>query len=174
MVRVAQRTKNDPARGVSQGAPWTTLHEEVAEALERLSQLLVTHTSRDVMMAEPGPAAPTIEAAQEAVRFLGQVAAAWADVPDGALPPTGAGFGSAVVVEDVDQAPVTTQGPVLEHHPRFPNRVNAGFMQVLARERWIMSTQSWNACASFFTTSFKGPSFKQPSASKLSSLTLPR
>ena len=103
MVRAAQRTKIDPARGVSQGAPWTTLHEEVAEALERLSQLLVTHASRDVMTAEPRPAAPTIEAAQEAVRFFGQVAAAWADVPDGALPPTGAGFGSAVVVEDVDQ-----------------------------------------------------------------------
>jgi diaminopimelate epimerase len=37
------------------------------------------------------------------------------------------------VVEDVDKAPVTTQGPVLEHHPRFPSRVNAGYLQVQGR-----------------------------------------
>ena len=39
------------------------------------------------------------------------------------------------VVPDVDQAPVTTQGPQIEHHARFPNRVNAGFMQVVDRGR---------------------------------------
>jgi hypothetical protein len=102
MVGLAQQTKNEPANGAPQGAATTTLHEEVTEALERFSQLLVAHTSRDVMAAEPGSAAPAIMAAQEAVRFFGQVAAAWADVPDGALPSTGAGFGSAVVVEDLD------------------------------------------------------------------------
>jgi diaminopimelate epimerase len=37
------------------------------------------------------------------------------------------------VVEDVDRAPVTTQGPLLEHHARFPNRVNAGYLQVQTR-----------------------------------------
>ena len=37
------------------------------------------------------------------------------------------------VVADVEGAPVTTQGPALEHHRRFPNRVNAGYMQVLDR-----------------------------------------
>lgn len=37
------------------------------------------------------------------------------------------------VVHDVETAPVTKDGPVLEHHPRFPRRVNAGFMQVLDR-----------------------------------------
>jgi diaminopimelate epimerase len=36
-------------------------------------------------------------------------------------------------VADVDQAPVRTQGPQVEHHPRFPNRVNVGFMQVANR-----------------------------------------
>jgi diaminopimelate epimerase len=36
-------------------------------------------------------------------------------------------------VPDVDRAPVATQGPAIEHHPRFPNRVNAGFMQVVDR-----------------------------------------
>jgi len=39
------------------------------------------------------------------------------------------------VVADVASAPVTTQGPLLEHHPRFPNRVNAGYMQVRGRRR---------------------------------------
>jgi diaminopimelate epimerase len=39
------------------------------------------------------------------------------------------------VVADVAAAPVTTQGPVLERHPRFPNRVNAGYMQVRDRQR---------------------------------------
>src|SRR5271169_4356585 len=39
------------------------------------------------------------------------------------------------VVADVAAAPVTTQGPLLEHHPRFPNRVNAGYMQVRDRHR---------------------------------------
>jgi diaminopimelate epimerase len=37
------------------------------------------------------------------------------------------------VVDDVDAAPVLIQGPLVERHPRFPNRVNAGFMQVLSR-----------------------------------------
>ncbi|APW40928.1 diaminopimelate epimerase [Rhodoferax koreense] len=35
------------------------------------------------------------------------------------------------VVEDTEAAPVALLGPLVEHHPRFPNRVNAGFMQVL-------------------------------------------
>jgi diaminopimelate epimerase len=36
-------------------------------------------------------------------------------------------------VPDVASAPVTTQGPLIELHPRFPNRVNAGYMQVVDR-----------------------------------------
>jgi diaminopimelate epimerase len=37
------------------------------------------------------------------------------------------------IVADVGNAPVGTQGPLIEHHPRFPNRVNAGYMQVSGR-----------------------------------------
>lgn len=37
------------------------------------------------------------------------------------------------LVKDVDQAPVSTEGPLIERHPRFPRRVNAGYMQVLDR-----------------------------------------
>jgi diaminopimelate epimerase len=36
-------------------------------------------------------------------------------------------------VGDVDAAPVRTQGPLIERHPRFPRRVNAGFMQCIDR-----------------------------------------
>ncbi len=37
------------------------------------------------------------------------------------------------VVADVDTAPVAAQGPLIERHPRFPQRVNAGFLQVVDR-----------------------------------------
>ena len=39
------------------------------------------------------------------------------------------------VVRDVAHAPVTTEGPLLERHARFPNRVNAGYMQLRDRRR---------------------------------------
>ncbi|WP_295855972.1 diaminopimelate epimerase, partial [uncultured Xylophilus sp.] len=39
------------------------------------------------------------------------------------------------LVDDVDTAPVAEQGPSIEHHPRFPNRVNAGFLQIVDRGR---------------------------------------
>ncbi|AVY95353.1 diaminopimelate epimerase [Microvirgula curvata] len=37
------------------------------------------------------------------------------------------------VVDDVDTAPVTAIGALIEAHPRFPARVNAGFMQIVSR-----------------------------------------
>jgi diaminopimelate epimerase len=37
------------------------------------------------------------------------------------------------IVEDVAMAPVTAQGPLIEMHPGFPQRVNAGYMQVVDR-----------------------------------------
>ena len=37
------------------------------------------------------------------------------------------------VVPNVDAALVAEQGPLIENHPRFPQRVNAGFMQVTDR-----------------------------------------
>ena len=38
------------------------------------------------------------------------------------------------VVESVDGAPVGAHGPLIEKHERFPQRVNAGFMQILDRQ----------------------------------------
>lgn len=37
------------------------------------------------------------------------------------------------LVDDVDLAPVQTQGPLIERHPCFPERVNAGYMEVVDR-----------------------------------------
>jgi diaminopimelate epimerase len=37
------------------------------------------------------------------------------------------------VVTDIAKADVETEGPLIESHPRFPKRVNAGFMHVMNR-----------------------------------------
>ena len=39
------------------------------------------------------------------------------------------------LVKDVDRAQLLRDGPLLESHPCFPQRVNAGFMQLLSRSR---------------------------------------
>lgn len=38
------------------------------------------------------------------------------------------------LVDDVENTPVSTQGPLIENHSRFPQRVNAGFMQIVGRD----------------------------------------
>ncbi|MBT9516145.1 MAG: diaminopimelate epimerase [Methyloversatilis discipulorum] len=56
------------------------------------------------------------------------------DVAGSAVPITAVSMGNphaVQVVADVDRAPVAQQGPLIESHPRFPARVNAGFMQVV-------------------------------------------
>jgi diaminopimelate epimerase len=40
---------------------------------------------------------------------------------------------AVLLVDDVDNAPVERLGPRIENHPRFPERANVGFMQVLDR-----------------------------------------
>jgi diaminopimelate epimerase len=36
-------------------------------------------------------------------------------------------------VADVETAPVASEGPLIERHPRFPKRTNAGYMQIVNR-----------------------------------------
>ncbi len=38
---------------------------------------------------------------------------------------------AVTVVDDVDTAPIAVLGPQIENHPRFPERTNVGFMQVV-------------------------------------------
>jgi diaminopimelate epimerase len=40
---------------------------------------------------------------------------------------------AVLVVDSTDTAPVETLGPAIEKHPRFPNRVNAGFVEIIDR-----------------------------------------
>jgi diaminopimelate epimerase len=41
---------------------------------------------------------------------------------------------AVVPVASVDSVPVATLGPLIERHPRFPKRVNAGFLEIVSRE----------------------------------------
>ncbi len=41
---------------------------------------------------------------------------------------------AVTVVDDVATAPVAAFGPRIERHPRFPERVNAGFVEIVARD----------------------------------------
>jgi diaminopimelate epimerase len=55
------------------------------------------------------------------------------------------------VVADVDAAPVRSEGPQIEHHERFPQGVNAGYMQVIDRANirlrvWERGTGETLAC----------------------------
>ena len=38
------------------------------------------------------------------------------------------------LVDNIDTAPVLSHGPLIENHSAFPNRVNAGFMQIINRD----------------------------------------
>ncbi|KTS77523.1 diaminopimelate epimerase [Pseudomonas oryzihabitans] len=54
-------------------------------------------------------------------------------------------------VADVDQAPVLTLGPKLECHPRFPQKANIGFLQVIDSQRarlrvWERGVGETRAC----------------------------
>jgi len=42
---------------------------------------------------------------------------------------------AVLIVPSVDSAPVATRGPLMESHPRFPRRVNVGFMEVCSSSR---------------------------------------
>lgn len=57
------------------------------------------------------------------------------------------------IVDDVARAPVAELGPLIERHPRFPRRVNAGFMQIVDRGRvrlrvWERGVGETLACGS--------------------------
>lgn len=68
---------------------------------------------------------------------------------------------AVIRVENIDTAPVVEWGPRVEHHPRFPQHVNVGFMQVISRshirlrvyERGAGETQACGtgACAAMVT-----------------------
>jgi diaminopimelate epimerase len=48
---------------------------------------------------------------------------------------------AVLYVDDVDAAPVGTLGPLLEHHPAFPNRTNVEFVQVV--DQHTLRQRTW-------------------------------
>ncbi len=42
------------------------------------------------------------------------------------------------IVTDIERAPVAVEGPLIERHPRFPQRVNAGYVQIVSRRRILL------------------------------------
>ena len=42
------------------------------------------------------------------------------------------------IVADIERAPVADEGPLIERHARFPQRVNAGYLQVVSRHRILL------------------------------------
>ncbi|QEL55312.1 diaminopimelate epimerase [Chromobacterium paludis] len=68
-------------------------------------------------------------AEQEALRYPLQLAGRRCEISIASM-----GNPHAVqLVDDVDAAPVAEIGPLIERHPHFPQRVNAGFMQIVNR-----------------------------------------
>ena len=110
----------------------TRKHEIRVETAEGLMTLKVTDDGLvTVDMGAPrwAPAAIPFQADAEADTYIlvaGQ----------NAYEVSAVGLGNphvVLLVENVDTAPVATLGPELERHERFPERVNAGFMQILNR-----------------------------------------
>jgi diaminopimelate epimerase len=73
---------------------------------------------------------------------------------------------AVTLVEDVASAPVAELGPVIEHHPDFPQQVNAGFMEIISAseirlrvfERGVGETQACGsgACAAVVVGRLQG------------------
>jgi len=74
---------------------------------------------------------------------------------------------AVIRVRSVDDAPVDTVGPAMENHPRFPRRVNVGFLEIVAPdhvrlrvfERGVGETQACGtgACAAVAVARRHGP-----------------
>jgi diaminopimelate epimerase len=88
------------------------------------------HVSVDMGVPAFDPAALPFQAPREAERYSLEVAGEAHEI--GAV---SIGNPHAVLtVADVEAAPVATLGPAIERHPRFPKRVNVGFLEVRGRD----------------------------------------
>ena len=105
----------------------------------KAGRLIATRAAERLVSVDMGP--PGLDwqdiplAREQDTRALSE---ALSDDPALATPPGCVNMGNPHVVffvDDLDAAPVTTAGPVLEHHPLFPEAVNVGFAQVIDRGR---------------------------------------
>jgi diaminopimelate epimerase len=104
--------------------------------VETVSGVIVPRIEEDgsvtVNMGAPrfAPADVPFTAESESLKYV-------LDVRDTHIPVGVLSMGNPHAVQlcaDVDTALVCETGPLIEHHERFPRRVNAGFMQVVARD----------------------------------------
>jgi diaminopimelate epimerase len=86
--------------------------------------------SIDLGVPDFTPGSLPFDAAAEADSYVLEVAGAQVDIGAVSL-----GNPHAVLtVPSVEDAPVAELGPLIERHVRFPNRVNAGFLEIVSRD----------------------------------------
>lgn len=101
--------------------------------VETASGRITLHVRQDgqvtVNMGVPSlqPSKVPFQADNEALNYVLQVAEHTLDVSVVSM----GNPHCVTLVNDVDSYPVAELGPLIEHHPRFPQRVNAGFLQVI-------------------------------------------
>jgi diaminopimelate epimerase len=81
---------------------------------------------------------PRLEPADIPFIAAGRASAYALDVLDQHLQIAAVSMGNphaVLLVDDVESAPVASIGPAVENHPRFPARVNVGFMQIVDTDR---------------------------------------
>jgi diaminopimelate epimerase len=120
------------ARFVVDAGLTTKTHIPVETASGRMELVLLDDGQVTVDMGVPRlePAEVPFQASARAQHYDLDVAGQRVDIGAVSL-----GNPHAVLrVSDVDQAPVGELGPRIENHPRFPERVNVGFMQIVARD----------------------------------------
>jgi diaminopimelate epimerase len=101
-----------------------TLSGVIAPKLESDGQVTV-----DMGPPEFEPAKIPFQADKQALTY-------WIEVDGQAVEISALSMGNphaVQVVDDLEAAPVLTQGPMIERHARFPQRVNAGYLQVVNR-----------------------------------------
>lgn len=106
--------------------------EVVVETASGLMTLTITRNGQ----VQVNMGVPRLEPAQVPFQALARAVTYPIDVAGAEYQISAVSMGNphgVLVVENVDTAPVETLGPALESHPRFPERVNVGFMQVLNR-----------------------------------------
>lgn len=107
----------------------TTIRVETLKGLLTLEIHDDGQVTVDMGIPEFAPAAIPFRAPQRASHYALEVAGQTYQI--GAV---SMGNPHAVTqVENIDTAPVQDLGPLIECHPAFPNRVNAGFLQVNSR-----------------------------------------
>jgi len=103
MIVIEQRTPH--LRAVTQllsESDLATVRTQLDEQLNKASAQLIAHMAQTATASEDGEADAVMALLQTRVSRLGQLAAGLAIVEPGDMPVVGAGYGSKVMVQDVD------------------------------------------------------------------------